>query len=227
MPFFECRKYKFDYGSCSVLCKTRRIHFSQIYYINTTKCLVQLIRSTTTTIDRLTIDFIFHLCCFTYDYDSLHSFLSFLKQLYVQVYPPDNHCIKLTRETKTKATISLEKLVKIATKRVLLARSTFLIMIHYSRSISPLFRYNLSHSFSITARLTVSHYPEGSFICTRGRNEKVHDAFDDDSQCLLSLSLSLSLSLDHRFCGSRSTGMQHVLEYRTMNYFISKCLFFH
>lgn len=121
------------------------------------------IRSTTTTIDRLTIDFTITLLL-DLRLRSSHSFPSFLEPLCVQVYPPDNHCIKLTRETKTKATISLEKLIKIATKRVLLARSIFLIMIHYSRSIKPLFRYYLFHSFSITARLTVSYYPEGSFI---------------------------------------------------------------
>lgn len=45
-------------------------------------------------------------------------FSLFSRGLCEEVYPSNDYRIKLTRETKSKATISLEKLVKIATSRV-------------------------------------------------------------------------------------------------------------
>lgn len=191
--------------------QTRRIHF---WHRSVTQCLKVSCPIDSTIRSATTIDFAITLLFDLRLRSSQFSFSSFLKPLRaVQVYPPDNHCIKLTRETKTKATISLEKLVKIATKRVLLARWTFLITTHYSRSISPPPRCNFLqrncsvNCFLLPGRQFYSHTwkKRKSPRCIRRRF--VMPAF----------SLFFSLSLDHRFHGSRSTGMQHLFVFVTQN----------
>lgn len=110
------------------------------------------------------------------------------------MYPPNDLSHK-TDERETKSTISLEKLVKIATSRILFCLLDIFFFFFYHDIC--IFRdwftpvplrfihsaYRLTNCFPFSERQFV--------IRTRGRNETAHDAFIEwrpfDSQCLLSL----------------------------------------
>lgn len=116
-----------------------------------------------------------------------------------------NHCIKLSKETKTKATISLEKLIQIVTRRVFLLQPTSLfhrdtlltILTLWFDRFYPCFIRNF-YSFSISIQLTVSHYGKGSFI--RIRKERKSSQY---IQWRFVMPV-FSLSLGHHFYESRN-----------------------
>lgn len=200
MPFFECREYKFDYDSCSVLCKLGGYIFNKpiIFRSILSNRFNNVFNNDRTISANTMISLIFvvnfkwhHVslpCRLTYHY--VHCVLFSLFSSIVDIYKciRRNHCIKLTRETKTKATISLEKLIQIAAKRVLLPQPT-----------------SLFHRDTLLAILTLwfdrfypSHYRKGSFIRIRKKRKS-----SQYIQWRFVMPV-FSLSLGHHFYESRN-----------------------